>query len=190
MATPINLDLSRLQDLEAPGILKRFSLDIYDLLSSLPEIQNRAEGCLMFLHSTVDERSRPFLRAALSECCSMLEIAGDSIDFKKDPRIQIVRLLRHANVHLIGSDLRVQSRPAEVTINGETKSFDYAFLIIPNLSDCIKSTRESKRYTASDLDVTITWLERQQSEWGICNTIQKICELCVREISKVTPTKH
>ena len=65
---------------------------------------------------------RKYLRAALSEFAALDEAATlDTSDSTKvaprilgmdDPRLHVVRLLRHANLHLAASSLNKSSRPA------------------------------------------------------------------------------
>ena len=102
----------------------RIDPDVTRSLQPLAEVLERIDGCVAFSYSMKRDfanalqptslelsKSRKFLRAALAEFASMEDaaildfaVAGKSqppplMRSLPDPRIHIVRLLRHANVH-------------------------------------------------------------------------------------------
>jgi len=104
-----------------------------------------------------------------------LGIATPGMFSVDDPRVHVVRLLRHANVHLSASDIQTIDKPA--SWNGPTGREDFTFNVyfIPNI-ECIRTTRKASEYNPDDLTAMIAWLNREQLNWGIENVIIRAAE--------------
>ena len=115
------VDISQLASFSAPGIFRRIDPSLEKSLATYPETLERLGGVVHFCgcmgrqtdndtsSDSIQSRSK-FLRAALAEYASLDEAAAiDSaatgraapkILALNDPRLHVVRLLRHANIHL------------------------------------------------------------------------------------------
>jgi len=206
------LSLDLLTSVPAPSVFTRFrDLEIEEL-DHFPEIKERAEACLRFAwHMSAGigipseappppNECRKYLRALLAEYVSIEE--ASSIDLKKinginsikitetnDPKLHILRLLRHGNIHLECSSLSPASRDAIWRFKGDDKQFVYNFLIITNLHNTITATEQARKYSSDELEVMIAWLEREQQEWGIDNVIIYCVELYLRNILQAINSK-
>lgn len=126
---------------------------------------------------------RKFLRAALAEYASLDEAA--TIDASEarivaprifdldDPRLHVVKLLRHANVHLSVSQVKQTFR--EATWRGQ--DFNFQIFYSPDIRTSIQKTREVTKYQDSDLSKMFEWIETEQMEWGLDHLIFKTAEL-------------
>jgi hypothetical protein len=131
---------------------------------------------------------RKFLRAALAEFASIDDAAA--IDFavlgrggrptmntSVDGRVQVVRLLRHANVHLSATRLSHARRGAVWEGPLGPQEFRYLLIVGMQLPDAIASTRNAKLYDASDLAAMTEWLVTEQQEWGLNHVILRSAEV-------------
>lgn len=125
---------------------------------------------------------RRFLRAALAEFASLDE--ATSIDMKArkkvakmleldDPRIHIVRLLRHANVHLAVSDVTQSCRDVEWA----NHEFQFQIFYSKDIKASILQTEQAPKYAVDDLAEMIQWLEEEQMEWGLDHLVLRTAEL-------------
>ena len=181
-----SVDLQKLGSFEGPSIFKKIDPRLRAKLLNFPEILERLEGCLEFcfqmgketdkkLDVEESQNRRKFLRAALAEFASIndaakIDAALLNVKFKKmlasnDPRIHVVRLLRHANVHLSATNL-----------------FDFQVHYALELRSSILNTEQAKCYTPEDLNKMIEWLEHEQMNWGIGHVILKTAELYAWEV--------
>lgn len=200
------VDLSKLKSFVPPGVFIRIDPRIEKKISAYPEMYERMEGCVAFCgsigHLDIDEnpakdvhKRRKYLRAALAEYASLDEAAA--LDFAvsstkvapsmlslDDPRLHVVRLLRHANVHLSANDVDNTSRPAMWDGPDGTVEFNYHVFYVPDLEVSIKSTSQASKYNPSDLLKMINWVEKEQMEWGINHLILRTAELYARVLLK------
>jgi len=94
-----------------------------------------------------------------------------------DPRIHVVRLLRHANIHLSATTLSHSSRNAVWDGPAGRQEFEYPLPLGENLESSIRATRDAARYKPSDLSAMVEWLDAEQREWGIAHTVLRSAEL-------------
>jgi hypothetical protein len=188
------LDTSKLVSFSAPGIFCRIDPSIERALSSYPETLERLSGVLHFcssmgrqtdgekLSDSTQER-RKYLRAALAEYASLDEAAtldatvigktAPKILALDDPRLHVVRLLRHANIHLAVSQIDSSSR--EVT--WKDQDFTLQIFYSPGIGASIRKTHQAEKYKENDLSRMIEWIETEQMEWGLNHLILKTSEL-------------
>jgi hypothetical protein len=95
----------------------------------------------------------------------------------RDGRIHVVRLLRHANVHLSASTLRQERRDAVWDGPTGSQEFEYLLIMGENMRDAITATRDSEAYSPADLTAMLDWLEHEQQEWGLNHIILRAAEL-------------
>jgi hypothetical protein len=200
------VDLNLLKNYSPPGMFMHIDPGIEEKLVRLPEVQERVKGCVRFcwhiayqppdtdINADNDAKKRQkYLRAALAEYASLDEVA--EYDFEnmhlggppriinsKDPRLHIMRLLRHANVHLETSQLQKGSRPAIWNGPNGPVHFDFTTFVINNLEQSIGKTRDAQKYQLFDLQEMIKWLKSEQYEWGIQNVILRATESYIREL--------
>jgi hypothetical protein len=198
------LDLTLLQHFDAPGIFTRIDPDVEERLESVPEMRERMAACVYFCHRILagDDRvdakredgltqeqltgRRKYLRAALGEFASLdaavamdLSLTGrqaPKMSEVSDPRVHIVRLLRHANVHLSATSLSHATRNATWEGPAGTNEFKYQLITGVNLEAAIRETQSSQKYSSSGLNGMITWLVAEQGEWGIHHLILRTAE--------------
>jgi hypothetical protein len=199
-----SLKLSLLAHFDPPGVFTRIDPGVEVLLARLPEVKERVNGCVSFCYTmgadirdrgapTADELAdrRKHLRAALAEFSSMEDAA--LVDFANvspnepprmvsltDPRIHIVRLLRHANVHLSATPLSHSHREAIWDGPDGSQSFNYLLILANGLEESVRATRHSRHYDANALTEMLRWLEEEQQEWGINHVILRTAELYAR----------
>jgi|TARA_B100000700_G_scaffold304958_1_gene378196 hypothetical protein len=194
-----SVDLQKLGSFEGPSIFKKIDPRLRAKLLNFPEILERLEGCLEFcfqmgketdkkLDVEESQNRRKFLRAALAEFASIndaakIDAALLNVKFKKmlasnDPRIHVVRLLRHANVHLSATNLENTTTPAI----WKEMEFDFQVHYALELRSSILNTEQAKCYTPEDLNKMIEWLEHEQMNWGIGHVILKTAELYAWEV--------
>jgi hypothetical protein len=185
------VDMAQLVPFRAPGIFMRMDPDLEARICSFPQIAERIESCIRFCYQItrgdlgnggVADRQK-YLRAALAEYVSIEEVAqGDlgrdspKIVQTDDPRLHVLRLLRHANVHSTPARIETFSRRAIWPGPDRDVEFDYVGYRIPDLNAEIRKTKQSRCYSDTDLEAMISWLDRDQSEWGIQNTIVRAAE--------------
>lgn len=194
-----NLNLDKLLSFDGPSILRRVDPELGARLKNYPETLERIEGLVYFCgvlgnqNDTVATKvdlgaRRKFLRAALAEFASLEDAVA--IDFKisnkfskkmcdiEDPRVHIVRLLRHANVHLAISNLEQSSRNAV----WREQEFEFQVFYSKDVKSSILQTRQAARYLDHDLMKMISWVEREQMEWGMDHLILKTAEVYLNSI--------
>jgi hypothetical protein len=93
-----------------------------------------------------------------------------------DPAIHVVRLLRHANVHLAASTLHGSHTPAIWQGPDGEQKFDYPLYVVPDIDTGIRGVRDAVKYAPSDLSAMIAWIEREQKKWGIQNVVIRAAE--------------
>jgi hypothetical protein len=191
MGSTRTVDIRKLTEFLAPGAFMRIDPAIEPYLLGKEETCERVEGCVLFcwhlqntLSTTDDEldKQRKYLRAALAEYASIDEAAkldlGDAapkmIDLD-DPRVHVVRLLRHANVHLSASDIRTIDKPASWNGPNGRQDFTFSVNFIPDI-ECIRATDQATKYAPSDLAAMINWIDQEQRRWGIENVIIRAAE--------------
>lgn len=197
MGTIRNVDLGLLGHFVPPGVFTRIDPEVEALLGPLPEVRDRVAGCVEFcgrleLGTTGPSPEelpsrRKYLRGALAEFASMDDaVQVDFANLSKqpprmhaslDPRIHVVRLLRHANVHLSATTLSHSSRNAVWDGPAGRQEFEYPLPLGENLESSIRATREATQYEPSDLAAMIEWLDAEQREWGIAHTVLRSAEL-------------
>jgi hypothetical protein len=188
------VDIAKLASFSAPRVFRRIDPFLEESLASYPETLERLNGVLHFCgcmgRQTDDEKSgdstqerSKFLRAALAEYASLDEAAAlDSaiagtvapkiLDLN-DPRLHVVRLLRHANIHLAVSQIDRSSREAV----WEDQEFTFQIFYAPRIAASIRKTDQAARYRADDLSKMIQWIETEQMEWVLDHLIVKTSEL-------------
>lgn len=193
----LSIDPTLLEAVRAPQVFTQIDLELRPRLDVMPEVLDRIEGCVHFCFLTnsggirdkdASPKSRQkFLRAALCEFASLGDAA--KLDFASQekqvpglqqlthPQIHVVRLLRHANVHLATSVLTKESRPAIWPSPDGEVSFEHTHYVIENLNSTVRKTNHSNAYKRADLSLMIQWLEDQQREWGIANAVHRVAEL-------------
>jgi len=197
---PLQLNLGLLTHFEAPGVFTRIDPAVFAAMSPLREVLERVKGCVHFSHRmkadfahrltpTADEvdSRRKYLRATLSEYASMEDAA--KIDFASlgkplpprmrsltDPRIHVVRLLRHANIHLAATPLSHSHRGAVWRGPDGEHEFQYLVVTAEDVASSVRRTNEAKAYASSDLLEMIRWLECEQQEWGIGHVVLRSAE--------------
>lgn len=203
-----NLNINLLSSYEAPGVFAKINPIIKSKLNEFSETKERMEGCLAFCwHSSAqlphdseddveDAKSRQkYLRAELSEYASLEDaVVSDfeSLGLKRpramytfpDPRLHIVRMLRHVNVHMKTSGILKKPRPAIWTSPNGPVEFNHVNYIVDNL-ESISKVRDAEKYEADDLQHMIDWLELEQNEWGMPHLVFRTAELYVQEIFEV-----
>jgi len=188
------LDISKLASFVAPGVFRRIDPILEKRLLRYPETLERLGGVVHFSarmgHQSNDEKSsdstqdrRKFLRAALAEYASLDEAAtidaaaagttAPKILALDDPRLHIVRLLRHANIHLAVSQIDRSSREA----TWKDQDFTFQIFYSPGIGSSIRGTDQAAKYRADDLSKMIEWIETEQMEWGLDHLVFKTSEL-------------
>lgn len=191
MGSTRTVDIKKLTEFLAPGVFMRVDPAIEPYLFGKEEIRERVEGCVRFCWHIAYEGSdkdeepgkrRKYLRAALAEYASIEEAArldlgtvAPKMVILDDPRVHIVRLLRHANVHLSASDIRKIGKPARWNGPNGFEDFTFKVYFIPDI-ECIRSTREATKYAPHDLSAMINWIDQEQRRWGIQNVIIRAVE--------------
>lgn len=203
-----NVDLSLFSNYEAPGVFARISPSIEIRIHNFPEMLERLEGCLAFCwhcsaqlpkasenEETNTKIRQKYLRAELSEYASLEDAAKydfEAIGLQRppkmyelnDPRLHVVRLLRHANIHMEASGIQKTTRPATwKSPNGPVK-FDHINYVVKDLKKSILNTWEAKNYSPDDILRMVGWLESEQNEWGMPHLVFRTAELYVQEIFK------
>ncbi len=193
------VNLNKLISYDAPGIFRRIDPELDAQLPQYPETNERLVGCLSFCSQMGSQTNEPasqdeaakrrkFLRAALSEFASLdeaakLDLAGTDRNHPRilssdDPRLHIVRLLRHANVHLATSKVHRKSKPAIWA----DQEFDFQVFYATDLNASIRATDQATKYHPDDLSKMIDWIETEQMEWGLDHLILKTAEVYIREL--------
>ncbi|HEY8906699.1 MAG TPA: hypothetical protein VIM63_11745 [Rhodoferax sp.] len=188
------VDISKLASFVAPGVFRRIDPILEKNLLRYPETLERLGGvvhfCALMGHQTDDEMTsdstqnrRKFLRAALSEYASLDEAAtidaaaagttAPKILALDDPRLHIVKLLRHANIHLAVSQIDRSSREA----TWKDQDFTFHIFYSPGIGSSIRGTDQAAKYRADDLSKMIEWIETEQMEWGLDHLVFKTSEL-------------
>ena len=188
------LDTSRLASYDAPSVFRRIDPLLQKNLARYPETLERLNGVVHFCarmgRQTDDEKTsdstqdrRKFLRAALAEYASLDEAAtidaaalgstAPKILALNDPRLHVVRLLRHANIHLAVSQIDRWSREA----TWQDQNFTFQIFYSPGIGSSIRGTEQAAKYRADDLSKMIEWIEAEQMEWGLDHLVFKTSEL-------------
>jgi hypothetical protein len=187
------LDISKLASFVAPGVFRRIDPILERSLLRYPETLERLGGVVHFcarMGQQADEKSsdstqdrRKFLRAALAEYASLDEAAtidaaaagttAPKILALDDPRLHVVRLLRHANIHLAVSQINRSSREA----SWKDQDFTFQIFYSPGIGSSIRATDQAAKYRADDLSKMIEWIETEQMEWGLDHLVFKTSEL-------------
>lgn len=190
MVSQRKVNLNELYELEAPSAFIDVSPNAKAKLAGKPEVEERVYGCLRFCwHVAYDPNAgdatnrRKYLRAALAEFASLddaaqfdLGSAAPKMLSLDDPAIHVVRLLRHANVHLAASTLQGLHTPAIWQGPDGEQKFDYPLYVVPDIDAGIRGVRDAGKYGASDLSAMITWIDREQKQWGIQNVVIRAAE--------------
>lgn len=193
------VNIEKLESFLAPGIFVRISPEVEKEIEVFSEVHERIKGCVAFCHQIGQksedgniDKSRKYLRAALAEFVSLEDaaeidcpqgLATGSLGILSldDARLHTVRLLRHANVHLSACNIDKTSRSASWEGPDGFVDFDYTVFFIPEIRESIVATRQASKYSPSDLDEMISWIEKEQMEWGINHLILRSAELYVTE---------
>lgn len=197
---PLDIDLALLCPAKAPQVFKQVDPDLRRRLEALPEVLDRVDGCVHFCALTNSEAAgaesadasaararQKYLRASLCEFGSIGDAA--KLDFGvacrrppgirqlRSPQVHVVRLLRHANVHLAASKLAHKSRAAVWPSPDGDVEFDHTQYIIVNLEATVCKTKRSSDYSDAALSRMLAWLDREQREWGIANVVHRTAEV-------------
>ena len=129
---------------------------------------------------------RRSLRAGLAEFASLDEAAAIDTAARvtsapkmlslNEPRVHVVRLLRHANIHLAVSQVAQTSRPA----SWNDQDFTFRIHYSPEIGSSIQRTEQSQKYEKSDMAMMIAWIQAEQMEWGLDHLICQTAELYSR----------
>jgi hypothetical protein len=101
-----------------------------------------------------------------------------------DPKLHVVRLLRHANIHLAVSKVEQTAREA----TWRDQDFIFYIYYSPDVGISVQKTNQAHNYHADDLSQMIRWIEAEQMKWGIDHLIRKTAELYVRNLVFVCGT--
>ncbi len=192
-----SVNLEKLISFEPPGAFMQIAPEVEKDIAVYPELNERIKACVSFCYQLenkpqydrdISER-RKYLRAALAELVSLEDVSElDSPNNKKlkilsldDARLHVVRLLRHANVHLAASDINEASRPAIWNGPNGPERFDYEIIYIPDIKQSISSTDQANNYTPADLTKMMDWIDKEQKEWGIGHLVLRSAELYAKE---------
>lgn len=188
------LDISKLASFAAPSVFRRIDPILEKSLARYPETLERLGGVVHFCacmgRQTDEEKTgdstkdrRKFLRAALSEFASLDEAAAidaatigataPKILTMDDPRLHVVRLLRHANIHLAVS--QIDRSPREAT--WKDQDFTFQIFYSPGIGSSIRGTEQAAKYRSDHLSKMIEWIEAEQMEWGLDHLVFKTSEL-------------
>ena len=198
--TRSHVDFGLLHPLSGPQVFTQVDRALRPRLEAMPEVLDRVEGCVHLCYLTNADPAgtqlgdpsparvrQKFLRAALCEFASISDAA--KLDFDAagkrapgmrqlvHPQIHVVRLLRHANVHLTASTLAKESRPAVWPGPEGRVEFEHTHYIVANLAATVRETARARDYTAADLSRMLEWLESEQREWGIANVVHRTAEI-------------
>lgn len=190
MASQRTVNLNALTELGSPSAFIDVSPNAKAKLAGKAEVEERVCGCLRFCwHVVYDPNAgdatnrRKYLRAALAEFASLddaaqfdLGSAAPKMLSLDDPAIHVVRLLRHANVHLAASTLHGSQTPAIWQGPDGEQEFDYPLYVVPDIDAGIRSVRDAGKYSVSDLSAMIAWIDREQKKWGIQNVVIRAAE--------------
>lgn len=202
------VDISRISSYDPPGVFTRIDPEVEALIPRDSEIIDRVKGCVKFCHLLGVDKDRPigdgdlksrrkYLRAALAEFASLDEAAqidhaagligsATTILESTDPRLHVVRLLRHSNIHLKASRLEFTSHTATWDGPNGVERFEYLAIYAIDLAGSVARTQQAERYSAHDLSEMTSWLESEQTKWGIHHLILRTAELYVKELLEVT----
>lgn len=174
-----------------------------DNLKALPEIYARfCSAIYMTTHIggasdkymiTDSEKSAAYLRAALHEFSSIediIKINFSDIDEKKyrickssNPLFHIMKLLRNYNVHVSMNKVAAKNMQV-ISLHDTDEIFDITVKYINNLSlSELEKTRDSQRYSKSDLKKMINYFNNQQHEFGVCELIKQGILLYSKQIN-------
>jgi hypothetical protein len=92
------------------------------------------------------------------------------------PSKRAKRELRHANVHDTPTQIEMFSRRAIWPKPEGDVEFDYTGYRILDVDREIRKTIQSRCYSEAHIEAMISWLDRDQSEWGIQNTVVRAAE--------------
>lgn len=194
-----SVDFNLLETVRAPQAFTQIEPTLFSRIQQLPEVLERVEGCVHFCfltnqNSVVTQSdyvgsARPrqmFLRAALCEFGSIGDAAkldfeagrrqAPAMDQLLHPQIHIIRLLRHVNVHLAGSPLGRESRPAIWNGPNGVVEFEHVHYVVKSLAESVRETDDARKYADGDLTRMTNWLEDEQCKWGIANVIHRTAE--------------
>jgi hypothetical protein len=191
------LDLGLLMPFPNPGVFVRIDPEVQKATCKFTEVNERIDGVeRMCWHLGTErtgqepddlKRRRMYLRAALSEFASMEDAAA--IDYRRlgygksplirdldDPRLHVVRLLRHANVHLAVTHVSTSDRDAVWHGPDGPQEFKYTSMLAVDIEPSIHATDGAKYYSATNLAAMLEWLRNEQDRWGIQNVILRAAE--------------
>ena len=207
MRNRTSIDRASLQTFQAPGVFTRIETSVKAGLSLMPEVLDRINGCASFCYTLGRDPlgegklsgaelvgRRTFLRAALAEYASMEDAAVvdfDALDRGERPamrdsldgRIHVVRLLRHANIHLASTRLSHTCRGAAWDGPLGRQDFQHLVILGDQLPEAIAATRDAKHhYDSSDLAAMTDWLVAEQQQWGLNHVILRSAEMYAHEL--------
>jgi hypothetical protein len=194
MRDQIRLEFDNLPTFESTPFF--FSLeDVTDRrLRTLPNTYARCNAALRFmswigagaevLHVRDEERDSmrvAYLRASLMEYVGMeealrLDVGSGALNIPatRDAMLVVLRELRNVQIHLIGSALIAEKRPAISRYKGEEHTHELTALMIPR-SDLnrLKDPRNASYCNRSDFHRAVDWLADAQERWGIADVVMR-----------------
>ena len=178
------IDFSTLPDdaaFERRSILIGPPDDLKIRLGSMPQTLERIESAIMFaaLASKQGEpwRAAAFLRAALTEFCSIEEMhkldrgkgVGFAVTASPNPLLHLLVLMRHMNIHVKS----VKVTPHKIGIIFDGIEGDLDSYVVSNLdAGDLASLWNGKHYDVSDLRRCVTWFNLRQTVWGAGDLIR------------------
>jgi hypothetical protein len=197
LASLREIDKNTLLPFEAPSVFMKIEPQLSYWLKSYLQTNERVSSCVRFCyniaHGDFDDSDeferRKYLRAALSEFVSIEEVIKDDFDGPmpkilslNDGRLHVLRLLRHANTHGAATNIRKFTRRVVWPGPDEEIEFDYTGYCVVKVENEIKKSDQWSKYSESDFRAMVSWLEEDQENWGIQNSIVRAAEEYVRQL--------
>lgn len=195
-----SISLHKFPDFENKyGLLKYNPFEEFPQLANLGDISERIYGCSEFIGSDGDNdfpfwRENVTIRSFLNEFASLNEMLKDSQDQNMRnisierldyPLFHFLKLLRNVNFHVkstIGSKTEFKARLINrVTgeVHGEVMNIS-RYIIKDCTLDLLKSARDYKHYSESDILEIIDWFNARQLEQGVSNILEEaLRQYCV-----------
>ncbi len=156
-------------------ILIDLSVPIANRMISLPMTLDRTRSAVMFAELSAKHaepwQAAAYLRAALSEFCSMGEIQKfdkpGAVHFElrssDNPLLHLLALARHLNIHVKS----VKAKRETVSASLDNRPFDLDVFIMTDFNaDDLSRLYNGKHYLLTDLQQVVTWFSASQMHWG------------------------
>jgi hypothetical protein len=174
------------------SIFTKLSDPIEARLSRLPLTLERTRSAVMFAEmatrKTEEWIAAAYLRAALTEFCSMEEVLKNefpngspySLVRSSNPLLHLLELIRHLNIHV--RSVKAERLALPVTMGEHT--FDLDVYIVSDLDPADLATlRNGKHYSSQDLSKMVDWFVKSQHYWGAGYIIRVGVEAFAEEIA-------